>query len=769
MEKVQESYDSVADAAEAIGVTRQTVNAWIKSGKLPATPIRHQRSASGGRPSGWHIKHADLIAARRGTMFDEAPQLRLDANGVASTMDALGLHVVWPATRHHQRFQPSLLAGYTRLRAVTYSVSIPMILKMLVDYGYDDVEVTFGSERLTQATDLADIMACQRSIEEHLTQGFVGMGGSDDPKTQAILDLQATKNIRFWVMSGSIVHTKLYLLESATSHRVLIGSANLSTVAFSGRQGEVLVAFDDDDWMWAAMEHLYDTLRDQATTPLRLEPHIKPASIVGVEDFPPFREAKDGQKPVTLYVQAPRDVPGSDALLAVREEELVATFGPSFRDHIKPAPSGEVVITPAVLHRVKKDVSASKPINQEVHHHLARSLEGRFLYNNAPIDRPTEDEDADRIEQDAFLITRYLNGYREFGYGAEVMQRNYFAVMGWLYFSPFMSHLRRERSALGPGNFDCKPIALLYGPSDCGKTFIVDFLFRSMFGHSPPPLGNKDFTSQKVLDKQSRAGVCPLFYDDVQNQRFTGGGRYGGDGMGETIVKAYDRLHQQLPAIPCLIASLNSESREFGNEVRKRALMVHASTPLAGDDIELKGRLHNEAVQIIERVGTSFYREYLFRMTHRMDHVTDWAMFDYLDESSGLLAQLFTECLRNEETLPKWCRRITKDQYDDFAWEPKRFQMKHRLDNKLYTQNFPPKVGDWTVHNQDIVLGVHDIREIIGTKEIPDHLIRREASTGTNLHLWQTETEAFIARGEGDGDYRLPVPNTFTRLIRRRR
>ena len=762
---MEDVYESAGEAAAAIGVSRKTIQAWIKTGKLRAERQR-RRAGQRGNPDGWRIEHADLMAARSGTMFAEPEDQQLQlSTQEAMPLDPMGLHVVWPTAQRHEPFNPRLFTGYSVLRAVTYSVSMPMILKMLKDYDYQDVEVVFGDEGLAQATSASEIMVLQGAIDEQVTATFVGMGGVQDAKTRAIMERVANGQVRFKAVSGSIVHTKLYLLENTTAKRILVGSANLSIPAFSGKQGEVLLAYDDDDWMWEVMGDLYRAIREKASVDLKVDREIKDPALMAVEDLPAFRQAKETGDPVDLYVRAPSDIPGSAEVLAARKDELLATFGPVLEDHLKPMPSGDVVITPAVVKQVKRQMAASKPVQREIHHHLTRSVDGKFLYDRVPIDRPTTDNDVARLTTDAYIITQYIGNYREFGLGAENLQRNYFAVMGWLYFSPFMSQLRRERSKIGPGNFDCKPTALIYGPSNCGKTDIVTFLFESMFGHAPPPLGDKDFTSTKVADKQSRAGLCPLFYDDISSRRFTSSGRGGSETMGENIVKAYDRLHHELPSIPCLIASLNSDAREFSNEVRKRALLVYTATPLPSDDVALAQRMEREAKQLHNRIDTAFYQEYLFRMAHKVDAVRDWADFDYLEESTGLLVQLFRECLSEEEEMPSWCSSISANEYNDLAWDLKRSQLKSRLDRKLYTKYFPPRVGDWTTHDQDIVLGVDDIREVMISKEIPDHLIRRETSAGSNLHLWRDQVEAFIRRG-GDGQYKLPVPRGFTRLLR---
>ena len=757
----KEVYESADEAAAAIGVRRATVQDWLKTGRLPGKRVPVSR---GGRPK-WRIQHADLVAAYRGSMLgDTEPQQSLFDSTGATSLDPLTLQVVWPLEHRHEPFSPSMLTGYSRFQAVTYSVSVPMILKLLSEHDYEDFEVIFGSEDLTLASDLGGLVTAQLAIDEALTMGFVGLGGVEDPKTRLIMDKQASGQARFLTMSNAVVHSKLYILESGESRRVLIGSANLSGRALSGKQGELLLAFDDDEWMWDIARTLYDALRAMAETPIRAKPEIKPSHLVSVEDMPLHQQVSKTQQPVDVYIQAPSDMPGNAVALAARSAQLDGELGQAFREHAKPAPGGKVTVTPAVLHKVKQSLASFHPAHREVHHRLSRPLDGRFLYDDLPIGRPGDDE-FERIWHDADLIIRYINNYREFGTGAENLQRQYFAVMGWLYFSPFMDQLRRERDKEGPGNFDCKPIALIYGPSNCGKTFIVTFLLKSMLGHQPIPLGDNAFKQTAVFTRQAQAGLCPLFYDDVRSTRFTSGRGSGADSMGEAIVKRYDRLHHEIPAIPCLIASLNSAAREFSNEVRKRAFMVYASTPLPSDNAELAQRMEHEAKQLHNRIGTSFYAEYLHRMAEKMAAVRDWASFDYLDESTGLLMAMFREGLREDEEMPKWCRRISSKEYDDLAWEPKRFQMKARLDRKLHDRNFPPMKGRWTTHGTDIVIGVENLWQTFNEKEIPDHIIHREACNGNNLHLWREQTEAFIRRGAGDGQWKLPTPSVLARLV----
>ncbi len=67
-------------------------------------------------------------------------------------------------------------------------------------------------------------------------------------------------------MKDNIAHAKLYLLESdsPSRRRVIVGSANLSERAFSGKQPETLLVFDDDDLAWEHYSREYDAVKETA-------------------------------------------------------------------------------------------------------------------------------------------------------------------------------------------------------------------------------------------------------------------------------------------------------------------------------------------------------------------------------------------------------------------------------------------------------------------------------------------------------------------------
>ena len=248
---------TTAEAAGMVGVNESSIRQWIEGGLLPA---ERATAAGRGRP-GWRIKKSDLLDYNRrrlsGGVKTANPTMSLTLEDKRA--DALSLEVFWPAERRKKVYSPAaVFDGYRgEFRCVTYTPSLEAILGLLVaEPGFDLMEVVFGNAELLTG-DKAHPLIMQRAIEDAFNQGFQGVAGAESPIGKRILEQQESGRLRLLAMAPGIVHSKYYLLSGEKGRRVLVGSANLSTRALSGKQGEILVAFDNDDFMWEEMEAKY--------------------------------------------------------------------------------------------------------------------------------------------------------------------------------------------------------------------------------------------------------------------------------------------------------------------------------------------------------------------------------------------------------------------------------------------------------------------------------------------------------------------------------
>ena len=142
---------TATEAAEAIGARQTTVTRWISQGKLQAE--RHINPST--RRPAWRIKHDDLVATCKGTGFtvkltEPLMPATMFSDPDSATRDAVSLKVRWPLEQRVEPFSLELFQGYSRFRAVTYTVSIPMIFRLLTVCEFDSFP---NPVRFSQAAD----------------------------------------------------------------------------------------------------------------------------------------------------------------------------------------------------------------------------------------------------------------------------------------------------------------------------------------------------------------------------------------------------------------------------------------------------------------------------------------------------------------------------------------------------------------------------------------------------------------------------------------
>ncbi len=132
----------------------------------------------------------------------------------------------------------SLLEGFESLRCVTFSSSIKHLVEVVLNLGIRNVEIVIG-----------------------LTDDYLSVSSAFNLK-EGIIDvfLKMTK-LRLYEARG--VHSKIYLLENNERKRVIVGSANLSHVAWSGKQKEVFL-YSDDVSDYEAFEEIYEEIKKSA-------------------------------------------------------------------------------------------------------------------------------------------------------------------------------------------------------------------------------------------------------------------------------------------------------------------------------------------------------------------------------------------------------------------------------------------------------------------------------------------------------------------------
>ena len=93
------------------------------------------------------------------------------------------------------------------------------------------------------------------------------------------------------------------------------------------------------------------------------------------------------------------------------------------------------------------------------------------------------DYENESVENDVELLLQFWNNYEsEFSGDVARLQRDYWILMSWLYFSPFICDMRAMALRRDEDVIKYPQFAIVFGKSNCGKTSLIDTLMTSMIG-----------------------------------------------------------------------------------------------------------------------------------------------------------------------------------------------------------------------------------------------------------------------------------------------
>ena len=233
----------------------------------------------------------------------------LSNQGLLSLDDGGGLRVVHAEFKSEASFDWDLFSGFNKLQVLTYSASADAIVRMLDSYDFDEFECIFGYEGTLQ--NIRTLLAFQKTVIGDARAAIMGL---PDKRHLHILEKVHEGKARFRVLRNYVAHAKLYLLSADDGrHRVIVGSANLSERAFSGRQPETLVSFDDSEEAWKHYSKMYREIRDSASDSVEIPEDRITRAEIEIADTP----VMDTKAP-TLVIEPPSTGPGEVSLSRFR-------------------------------------------------------------------------------------------------------------------------------------------------------------------------------------------------------------------------------------------------------------------------------------------------------------------------------------------------------------------------------------------------------------------------------------------------------------------
>ena len=659
--------------------------------------------------------------------------------------DGTGLRVARARFQSETKFNWSLFDGYDRIRILTYSAGVSAIVRLLDKHGFSDFECVFGCENTLRT--LRDVMAFQQVA---IGDARVAIKNLPGERHAFILRRVREGQARFRVLRKQIAHAKLYLLENTESGntRVLIGSANLSETAFGGRQSETLVCFDDDEDAWGHYLGMYQSVRDRASDEMPLPPERIEHAEISLVEVPVL--APDDHS--TLVINSPEETgPNGTAVhinvpLQIERIERIKAAIPAVVANLIPAPrNGRQHIPRDIRRRIVKEYSRIRVVQTEEeadHRELSIDRDAKTVsFFREPF---SLDANLDAAKNDARLLVEFFGNYEgtfEGGMGVERLQRDYFILWSWLYFSPFMCDMRTLAGHEGD-IFRYPSFAIVYGKPSCGKSSLIDTLMTSMFGRAYN-VDKREFTKGRLRDIQHAYRRFPAVFDDI--------GRAAIRNHGEDVIK--DEVPPIVSEYPCFVLSMNQELKAFTDQIVKRSLMIYTTTALPSYKESLRHELHLKIQEVRRGLSTNLYREYLRRVLVRLDDTP--APDDWLEFSSTILSGLIADLLG--EGPPKWCAPIRWNDYAEKRHERVKAQVDHLLRRATRMKKEGHQPTGWILEGDKVI--VVEQTDTFGRREfewenVPSTLIDDNASVGGRTVLNRPELEEFLGRnlsGRGGG------------------
>ncbi len=666
-------------------------------------------------------------------LSDSSPEQTLPLN----LDDGTGLRVARAHFQSETKFSWALFDGYDRIRVLTYSAGVSAIVRLLDEHSFSDFECVFGCESTLRT--LTDVMAFQQVA---IGDARTAIKNLPDERHAFILRRVREGQARFRVLRKQIAHAKLYLLENTESDitRVLIGSANLSETAFGGRQSETLVCFDDDDAAWGHYLGMYQAIRDRASDEMPLPPErVEHAeiSLIEVPVLAPDDHAtlvidsteEQGPDGNVLHINVPQQIE--------RIERMKAAVPPVVANLIPAPRNGRQQIPRDIRRRIVKESSRIRSVQTEEeadHRELSIDRDAKTVtFFSEPF---SLEANLDAAKKDAKLLVDFFGNYEgtfEGGMGVERLQRDYFILWSWLYFSPFMCDMRTLAGHQGD-IFRYPSFAIVYGKPSCGKTSLIDTLVTSMFGRAYN-VDKREFTKRRLRDIQHAYRRFPAVFDDI--------GRPAIRNHGEDVIK--DEVPPLVSEYPCFVLSMNQELKAFTDQIVKRSLMIYTTTALPSYKESLRHELHLKIQEVRRGLSTNLYREYLTRTLARLDEtpVPD----DWLEFSSTILSGLIADLLG--ESPPKWCVPIMWNDYAEKRHERVKAQVDHLLRPATKMKKEGSQPTGWILEDDKVI--VIEQTDTFGRREfewenVPSTLIDDNASVGGRTVLNRPELEEFLGR-----------------------
>lgn len=417
-----------------------------------------------------------------------------------------------------------LFAGYTSLKAITYSSSIGMskqVVKIV-----NNVEIIFGNESILGS--IKDIIAAQYATVKTLQEeNFKNNNILIDKIEQDKLSLFVTS------IDAHTSHQKNYLLsDEKNNFRTIVGSANLSLKAFgsTGNQLETIMVSDDFD-TYDLFLSIYLKTKELSSQNLTVK-NIRELKLATTENLPFFQQIKD-QKIIEIMTP-----PKEEIFYTVQKDEFNKFVE---KNNINPEDllekkSNKVLITYTKTKEFSQKINIAADQTRRTYEtypdFYIDKYKPKAYYKGNPID--TSDIPKDKFAKDIEIFVKYFQGFFEkqppFQGNVKTNIDKYYATVNYAFCAPFLPLCRHETIGTSMQVFPYPLFLILKGTTNSGKSSLMKFILKLMFNQFHPKIEGEGGLIQKAEDKENAPAALkqkleftkgfPIMIDELSPKRW---------------------------------------------------------------------------------------------------------------------------------------------------------------------------------------------------------------------------------------------------------
>lgn len=532
-----------------------------------------------------------------------------------------------------------LFAGFTELKAVTFSSSLGMIKWFCKNF--QKLEIIFGNENVA-----GDKM---RLLEEQY--GLVSTLHKENAKSGNVITEKMSKgelNLLVTKLDGVTSHQKIYLLSNPeeNNYRVITGSANMTFTAFGGQQLEIINVADDYE-SYVCYEDIYENTKELSTREVTVE-QVLDLDLNHLEKMPLFSEVQE-RKIVTVV----KDVVDDDAAATyiVQKDAFKKALdeaGIKEEDVFKKQGRNKLLSVQNLV-ELRRKISVQADVIKRRYEQFPAFCyladENIMQLNGEPLDLTNiADED---VVTDIELLKKFFNGYfdEELPFTGNVIAgvEKYFATIVYAFAAPFISVCRYHYVQHTDDPFAFPMFLLLRGNSNAGKTQLLKFILRLMFNPYHININNANGVFQSataeenapngLLNKVVQAQGFPVMLDELSKGRWKD--------YEDKVVKR-DIVSMEKVS-PVLMAS--NEVSPLGEALIKRTIVFDVNMNVPRRDIRLVRSNIKETKKLTGALYRKFLQKMLLKMPDFMEKFKSEERYapDLFKLSSETLADIFAQ------------------------------------------------------------------------------------------------------------------------------